>query len=596
MDACRVERVLAAADAQETRGVEVCLGSQLGDLLKLAAIGKGAVFLAVGHDVLGHARCNARYVSQQACACGVHVDAHAVDDVLHHVAQGARELGLVKVVLVLAHADGLGRNLDELCQRVLQAAAQAHGATHGDVQIGILLTGELGGGVHRRAGLVDDGVSQLRCLLGDELRDDFLGLAAGGAVADDDGVDAVLLDEAGELALGAGDVVARLGGVDHAVVEQLAGLVHDGDLAAGAVARIEREHAGAAHGACREQAFEILGKDVDGLGLGANGEFGAGLALQRGSHEALVAVGDSGVKDGREDALATGPAAAEARRGSGAVDVHAHAEFALALTAVDSQHAVVGYTAQRLIIAVVRLVGGLLGGVGGLDDDVGGVLRKGAQVGDVLGVLGYCLGHDVHRTGERLLGRVEAGFLVDVCRGGVERAALGRGLHDDHVGERLQACLAGLLRAGHALFAVGLIEVLDTLELRGLANLLLKLGREFALGVDEQDDILFALLKIAQVGQALVERAQGDVVHSACGFLAVARDKGDGVALVDELDGRLDVGGLKVELAGELGDKIHETPCGKGAFAAQSYQGYHPSQKAVLGPHHENGLSTTFEP
>lgn len=221
----------------------------------------------------------------------------------------------------------------------------------------------------------------------------------------------------------------------------------------------------------------------------------------------------------------------------------------------------VGDAAQRFVIAVVRLVGGLLGGVGGLDDDIGGVLSKGAQVGDVLRVLGYRLCHDVGRTRERLLGRVEAGFLVDVCRGGVECAALGRGLHDDHVGERLQTCLAGLLRAGHALFAVGLVEVLDTLELRGLANLPLELGREFALGIDEQDDVLFALLKIAQVGQALVEGAQGDVVHAARGFLAVARDKGNGVALVDELDGRLDVGVLKVELARELGDKIHGTPC-----------------------------------
>lgn len=221
----------------------------------------------------------------------------------------------------------------------------------------------------------------------------------------------------------------------------------------------------------------------------------------------------------------------------------------------------VGYTAQRLIIAVVRLVGGLLGGVGGLDDDVGGVLRKGAQVGDVLGIFGHRLGHDVGGAGERLFGRVEAGLLVDVVRGGVERAALGRGLHDDHVGERLQAGLACLLRAGHALFAVGLVEVLDTLELCGLANLLLELGREFALGADEQNDVLFALLKITQVGQALVERAQGDIVHAARGFLAVARDKGNGVSLVDELDGRLDVGGLKVELARELGDKIHETPC-----------------------------------
>ena len=119
VDACRVEWVLAAADAQKARGVEICLGSQLGDLLKLAAIGKGTVFLAVGHDVFGHARRDARYVSQQACARGIHVDAHAVDDVLHHMAQGARKLGLVKVVLVLANADGLGRDLDELCQRVL---------------------------------------------------------------------------------------------------------------------------------------------------------------------------------------------------------------------------------------------------------------------------------------------------------------------------------------------------------------------------------------------------------------------------------------------------------------------------------------------
>ena len=415
------------------------------------------------------------------------------------MAQGARKLGLVKVVLVLADADRLRRNLDELCQRVLQATAQAHGTTHGDVQVRVLLAGELGGGVHRRARLVDDGVAKAGRLLGNKLRDDFLGLAGGGAVADNDGVDAVLLDEAGELALGAGDVVARLGGVDHAVVEQLAGLVHDGDLAAGAVTRIEREHAGAADGACREQALEILGKDVDGLGLGANGELGAGLALQRGGHEALVAVGDGGVEDGGEDALASGPTAAEARRGGGAVDVHAHAKLALALATVDSQHAVVGYTAQRLIIAVVRLVGGLLRGVGGLDDDVGGVLRKGAQVGDVLGVLGHRLGHDVGGAGERLLGRVKAGPLVDVCRGGVECTALGRGLHDDHIGERLQAGLAGLLRTRHALFAIGLVEVLDTLELRGLANLLLEFGREFALGIDEQDNVLFALLKIAQV-------------------------------------------------------------------------------------------------
>ena len=74
--------------------------------------------------------------------------------------------------------------------------------------------------------------------------------------------------------------MARLGGVDDAVVEQLAGLVHDGDLAASAVAGVECQHACAANRSSREQAFEILGEHVDGIGLSAHGELGACLAFE----------------------------------------------------------------------------------------------------------------------------------------------------------------------------------------------------------------------------------------------------------------------------------------------------------------------------
>ncbi len=130
-----------------------------------------------------------------------------------------RQLVLVKVVLVLTHANGLGRNLNQLGQGVLKAAAQAHGAAHGDVKIGVLLAGQLGGRVDRGPGLVDDGITQVGCDLGDELRDDLLGLAAGRAVANNNGVDPVFLDETSQLALGARHIAARLGGIDHAVVQ-----------------------------------------------------------------------------------------------------------------------------------------------------------------------------------------------------------------------------------------------------------------------------------------------------------------------------------------------------------------------------------------
>ena len=45
----------------------------------------------------------------------------------------------VHIVLVLAHADALGVNLDEFGQRVGQSAANADGAAHRHVVVGELL-------------------------------------------------------------------------------------------------------------------------------------------------------------------------------------------------------------------------------------------------------------------------------------------------------------------------------------------------------------------------------------------------------------------------------------------------------------------------
>lgn len=109
-----------------------------------------------------------------------------------------------------------------------------------------------------------------------------------------------------------------------------------------------------------------------------------------------------------------------------------------------------------------------------------------------------------------------------------------------------------------ALLAIRLVEVLHALELRGGADLGLELRRELALRADEQDDVLLALLEVAQVGQAVIEGAQRDVVHAARGLLAVASDERDGVALVDEVDGGLDGSRLEAELSGERGDDVHE--------------------------------------
>jgi hypothetical protein len=58
-------------------------------------------------------------------------------------------------VLVLANADGLGVNLDQFRERLLQAACDGDGSANGQVEVGELLAGAVGSRVNAGPGLTD---------------------------------------------------------------------------------------------------------------------------------------------------------------------------------------------------------------------------------------------------------------------------------------------------------------------------------------------------------------------------------------------------------------------------------------------------------
>ena len=88
-----------------------------------------------------------------------------------------------------------------------------------------------------------------------------------------------LRDQRGEGVGGSGRRV--LGGVEveDVVGEELAGLVDDGDLAAGAQAGVDAEHRDGAGGRGEQKVVEIVAEDLDGVGIGALLELEADLAL-----------------------------------------------------------------------------------------------------------------------------------------------------------------------------------------------------------------------------------------------------------------------------------------------------------------------------
>jgi hypothetical protein len=102
----------------------------------------------------------------------------------------------------------------------------------------------------------------------DELGGELVGFAAGGAVADGDQRDLVLLAQPGQRVQAAVPVAAGLVGVDHAGVDELAGLVHHGHLDAGAQARVEAQGGAGAGGGGQQQVFEVAPEDADGFFLG----------------------------------------------------------------------------------------------------------------------------------------------------------------------------------------------------------------------------------------------------------------------------------------------------------------------------------------
>ena len=287
---------------------------------------------------------------------------------------------LVDVVLVLADADRLRLDLDQLGQRVLQPAGDGDRAAQRDVEVGELLRRELGGGIDRGAGLGDDHLGRLRRRQGGEhLGDQPLGLAAAGAVADGDELDAVAADQRGERRLRAADVVLRLERIDGVGGEQLAGGVDHRDLDAGAHARVEAHRRARAGRGGEEQVLQVAGEDADGLVLRALAQLAEEVEHHRQAEPG--APGPAG--DVGEPAVASGAAAGDAERGRDhRLDLR---QPGLRVRAdVEGQHAFVGAAHHRQGPVARRLrpalaMGEIVGELGALLllalDDLGGQKR-----------------------------------------------------------------------------------------------------------------------------------------------------------------------------------------------------------------------------
>ncbi len=263
-----IEWIVATTDAQETRALFKGACAKTRHLAQLLAVAKRSVAVTVLDDRLRNRSTQARDTTQQCRGSTVQLDAHTVHAVLDHRIETLRQPVLVHVVLVLPDSDRLRVDLDQLGQRVLQAPCDRDRAANADVDVGKLLTGDLGGRVHRRTSLADHDTRQpelgVRC---DQLGNEFLRFARCRSVADRHQLAAMACCHARQRDKRLRPAFLWHMRMDRHVLEQLAGTIERNDLDPGAQSGIEPD-ARAMPRRCRQQQIaQVGGKHTDRLCL-----------------------------------------------------------------------------------------------------------------------------------------------------------------------------------------------------------------------------------------------------------------------------------------------------------------------------------------
>ena len=164
-------------------------------------------------------------------------------------------------MLILADADGFRVDLHKLGERILQAARDGDRAAQRNVEVRQFGAGIGARGIDRRARFRHHDLRELQLRrAGHQFGGELVRLARGGAVADGDQLDLMLLAEAAKDGERLRPLPPRLVRIDRRRCGNLAGGIHHRDLHAGAEARIEA-HRGARAGGRGEQEIAQIARE-----------------------------------------------------------------------------------------------------------------------------------------------------------------------------------------------------------------------------------------------------------------------------------------------------------------------------------------------
>ena len=294
VNAGRVENVFPLRHAQEARALLKRLRPDARHLFERGARRVRPVCLAVGDNIFRRRVVEPGDIGKERRRRRIQINADRVYTVLHHAAERFIQPRRGHIVLVLPDADALRLDLHKLGQRVLQPPRDGNRGAQRNIVIREFLRAEPGRRIDARARLVHDHIGDAG-MVADHIGDKDLRLPRGRSVADGNSGDAVAADHGGESFPRLVLPVVRRRGVHNAGFQHLARLVHDGDLAAGAVCRVKAHRDAVSKRRLHQQRLEILSEGANGRLVRGVCQLAADLPLRGRLNEAPPSVFTAGI-------------------------------------------------------------------------------------------------------------------------------------------------------------------------------------------------------------------------------------------------------------------------------------------------------------
>ena len=209
-------------------------------------------------------------------------------------------------MLVLTHTDGLGIDLHQLRQRVLQASRDGGGAPLSHVKIGKFLRGKLARRIHGSARFIYDHILHGCGKLLDQFHNHLLGFPGSGSVSYGNQGNVIFVNEALQLLFRFFHFILGRRRINHLRIQHLSRLVHHCQLTARAEGRVPAQHHLSRDRRLHEQLLQILSEHGNGAVLRFLSQVVSDFPLDGRRDQTVIAVRNRLTERGFRDVILPG--------------------------------------------------------------------------------------------------------------------------------------------------------------------------------------------------------------------------------------------------------------------------------------------------